>query len=71
MEPFHHVFTRGFQHRKTALWICPNTTAVSFLGNKAAKQRWFSEDEHAEVFKRELTEAFRDDPNQADSWGER
>ena len=69
LEPFHHVFTRGFQHRKTALWICPNTTSVSLLGNKAAKQQWFSEDGHAQLLlERELKAAFRDDPNQADSW---
>ena len=40
LDPHHHVFTRGFQHRNHEYWVCPNSTWVTFLGNQAAKVRW-------------------------------
>ena len=66
LQPFRHVFTRGFQHRKTALWICPNTSTVTLLGNEAARKRWFERGLSPEVA-RQLADAFRDDPGQRDN----
>lgn len=66
LQPFRHVFTRGFQHRKTALWICPNASTVTLLGNEAARQRWFERGLSPEVA-RQLADAFRDDPEQRDN----
>ena len=38
LEPNQHCFTRGFQHRISKPWVCPNATWVTFLGNQQAKR---------------------------------
>ena len=38
LVPNQHCFTRGFQHRISKPWVCPNATWVTFLGNQQAKR---------------------------------
>ena len=37
LKPHDHVFTRGFRHRKAEMWVCPNDTWVTFLGNEPVR----------------------------------
>jgi hypothetical protein len=46
LQPHRHVFTRGFQHRNDLLWVCPNSTHISFLGNQAAAEKWRAQVQH-------------------------
>jgi hypothetical protein len=36
LEPHTHVFTKGFQHRNTDWWICPNPTWITFVRSTPA-----------------------------------